>query len=197
MLFNKANKNFKDYRNFRWFFTSEGTLVIGGKSDEQNEFVLKNFLKPNYVVMHTSKPGSSFMIIQKDNPSEKDINETAMFTACFSQQWKKAEKTIDIDIFKGSQIYKIKGMKLGTFGVKNKEKTIKVKPKLDLIIQKGKLRAVPANGHEEKLGEIIQGNLTKEQAAEKIGKIIRDKFHLPISKEEIMSAIPSDKLSVK
>ena len=32
---------------------------------------------------------------------------------------------------------------------------------------------------------------------EKIAKIIQDKFHLPVHKDEIMQAIPSDKLSVK
>jgi len=187
----------KDYRNYRWFFTSKGSLVIGGKSDEQNEFVLKNFLKPNYIVMHTSKPGSPFMIIQKENPDKEELNETAIFTACFSQEWKKGNKTIEIDIFKGNQLYKTKSMKKGTFGVKNKKETIKVKPKLLLIIQKGRLRAVPENGYEKKLGEITQGKLTKEKASEKIAKKIRDKFHLPISKEEILQAIPSDKLNVK
>jgi predicted ribosome quality control (RQC) complex YloA/Tae2 family protein len=73
----------KDYRNYRWFFTSNGILVVGGKSDEQNELVIKNFLKPEYTVMHTSKPGSSFTIIQSDNPSKEDLEETAIFCACF------------------------------------------------------------------------------------------------------------------
>ena len=193
-LFNKPV-----YENYRWFFTSAGNLVIGGKSDEQNEIVLKNFLKPNYIILHTTKPGSPFMIIQSDNPSKKEIEETGIFCACFSQQWKnsKSNEKIEIDIFKGEQIYKTKQMKIGTFGVKGNKDTLKVKPKLDLIIQKGKLRAVPSNGHEEKLAEIKPGEMNKEQASEKIAKIISSKYHYPISKEEIMQAIPSDKISVK
>ncbi len=189
----------KNYRNYRWFFTSDGTLVVGGKSDEQNELAIKNFLKPNYTVMHTVKPGSPFMIIQSDNPSKKDLDETGIFCGCFSQQWKKVSKSqkIDVDVFKGEQIYKKKGMKLGTFGVKGKKEQMKVKPKLILIIQKGKLRAVPADGKNKILGEIKQGKLNKEQASEKIAKNIRDKFDFPVSREEIMQAIPSDKLDVK
>ena len=187
----------RKYENFRWFFTSSNTLVVGGKNDEQNEIVLKEFLKPNYIIMHTSAPGSPFMVIQSDKPSKKDIEETAIFCACFSQQWKSGKKLIDIDIFKGEQIYKTKTMKTGTFGVKDKKKTFKVKPELVLVIQNGKLRAVPKSTKQEALAEIKQGSLSKEEAAIKISRIIKDKYHFPVSRDEIMSAIPSDKLSVK
>ncbi|VVB77674.1 Uncharacterised protein [uncultured archaeon] len=187
----------RKYEEFRWFFTSNNVLVVGGKNDEQNEVVLKEFLKPNYIIMHTTAPGSPFMIIQSDNPTKKDLEEAAIFCACFSQQWKLGKKIIEIDVFKGEQVYKIKGMKTGTFGVKGDKKSVKVKPELVLVIQNGKLRAVPKTTIEQKLADIKQGLLSKEQAAEKISKIIRDKYQFPISKDEIMGAIPSDKLAVK
>ena len=187
----------KDYKNYRWFFTSNNVLVVGGKSDEQNEAVIKNFLRPDYTIMHTSLPGSPFMIIQSDKPTRNDLDETAVFCASFSQQWKNNKKQINIDIFKGNQIYKTKSMKIGTFGVKGDKETKKVKPELVLIIQKGRFRAVPEKGKEKKLAEIKPGKLTKEQAVEKLAKKIQDKFHLPVHKDEIMQAIPSDKLSVK
>ena len=187
----------KKYESFRWFFTSNNVLVVGGKSDEQNEIVLKEFIKPNYIIMHTSAPGSPFMVIQSDNPSKKDIEEAGVFCACFSQQWKLGKRLVEIDVFKGEQIYKLKGMKTGTFGVKGNKKTIKAKPELVLVIQNGKLRAVPKTNDLKVLAEVKQGNISKEQASEKISKIIKDKYHFPISREEIMAAIPSGKLSVK
>lgn len=187
----------KDYKNYRWFFTSNNVLVVGGKSDGQNELVIRNFLKPDYTVMHTSAPGSSFMIIQSDKPTKKDLDETATFTACFSKQWKTGKGNIEIDIFQGSQVYKVKAMKLGTFGVKGDKESVKVKPELKLIIQKGKFKAVPNSGKEAVLVELKRGKLSKEDAAEKIAKKIRDEFHLPVHKDEIMQAIPSDKLGVK
>jgi len=187
-----------DYENYRWFFTSSGTLVVGGKSDKQNENVLKNFLKPNYIVMHTNKPGSAFMIIQSDRPSNKDLKETSVVTACFSQQWKKANgKNIEVDMFKAPQIFKNKFMKTGTFGVRGSKRIFKVKPELSLVLQKGKLRAVSNSTKEKILVSITPGKSTKEEATEKIFKTIKDKFHLLVSKEEIMRAIPSDKLSIK
>ena len=189
----------KDYKNYRWFFTSNNVLVVGGKSDEQNELVIRNFLKPDYTVMHTSAPGSSFMIIQTEKPTKKDLEETAIFTACFSKQWKSSTTSIEVDIFEGSQIYKTKQMKIGTFGVKGNKESVKVKPELVLIIQKGKFRAIPdpKNKKEKILMEIKRGKLSKEEASEKIAKKIRDKFHLPVHKDEIMQAIPSDKLGIK
>ena len=116
--------------NYRWFYTSSNKLVVGGKNDEQNELVLKNFLKEDYIVIHTTNPGSPFMIIQSYNPTKKDIDETAVFCSCFSKSWKLGSKKIDVDVFKGSQIFKTKNMKTGTFGVKGSKKTIKVKPEL-------------------------------------------------------------------
>lgn len=187
----------RKYENFRWFLTSNNILVIGGKSDEQNELALMEFSSPHFSVLHTSEPGSPFCVLNSEKPGKKDIEEAAIFCACFSQQWKLGKKEISVDIFKREQIYKKETMKLGTFGVKGDKKTIKVKPKLYLVIQNGRLRAVPDAGDEKKLAEIKQGNMTKEQASDKIAKIIKDKFRFPISKEEIMSAIPSDRLDIK
>ena len=187
----------KSYEEYRWFFTSSGILVVGGKSDLQNEKVLNEFSSPNYIVTHTNEPGSPFMIIVSNKPDTKDIEEIAIFCACFSKQWKLKQSKIEIDIFSRSQVYKIKKMKTGTFGVKDTVKKISVKPELVLVIQKGKLRSVPKTTKEEKIASLTPGNLNKEQATEKISKIIKDNYHFPISKDEIRSAIPSDKLEVQ
>jgi predicted ribosome quality control (RQC) complex YloA/Tae2 family protein len=189
----------KDYMSYRWFFTSDGNLVVGGKSEDQNELALRYFRKPHYTVMHTTNPGSPFMIIQSDDPSKSDIEECAIFCACFSKEWKGAKKggKIDIDVFKGADIFKSKEMKTGTFGVKKKKK-VKAKPELMVIIQKGKIKAVPkVKREEESLAVITPGKMDKEAAAEKIAKKIKDKYLLPVSREEVMQAIPSGNMSVR
>jgi len=194
MLNNKAEN--QEYLNYRWFLTSDKKLVVGGKSDSQNELAIKNFLRPQYTLMHTTLPGSPFMIILSNEPSKKDIEETAIVTGCFSQQWKIGKKDIEIDIFKGENVYKTKIMKIGTFGVKGGKKTVKINPELFLVIQRGKLRAVPKTTKEKKIAKITQGKMSKEEAANKIADIMRNQFEYPVSKDEIMQAIPSDKLSV-
>jgi hypothetical protein len=177
-----------DYQKFRWFFTSSGTLVIGGKSEEQNEAIVR-MAKPYQAVLHTKSPGSPFCVVMDNLEKKEDIQEAAIFCACFSQQWKKSKgKPIEVDIFRKEQMYKDKSMKTGTFGIKGAVEKIKANPKLYLEFQEGKLRSVP---FETEIAMIIPGQMSKSQAAE----IIRKKLELPL--DEIMSSLPSDGISIK
>jgi hypothetical protein len=187
-----SEKRGQDYEKYRWFFTSSGKLVIGGKNAEQNESIMSG-VENDDVIMHTSSPGSPFCIIK--NPSENDIEEAAVFTACFSHEWKRGKDKAEVHIFKGEQVTKNKGMKTGTFGVLGSVKRKKVNLKLILEFQKGKLRAVPYNGKKGII--IVPGSLDKIQAATKLMDIIKNKKNYPITKEEIMSAIPSDNMAIK
>ena len=177
-----------DYQKYRWFFTSSGILVIGGKSDSQNEQVIKE-AKPNEVILHTKSPGSPFCVIKEFMEENNDIKEAAIFCASFSQAWKKSKgKPIEVHSFTKQQIKKTKGMKTGTFGINGKVEKIKVIPRLYLTFQEGKLRAVP---FETDIAMILPGEMRKEQAALMISK----KLEIPI--EEVMSALPADGIAVK
>jgi len=163
---------------YRWFYTSKGKLVIAGKNSAQNEEIMKKIKKTD-VILHTATPGSPFCIIK--NPTPKELEETAIFCACFSQQWKKRKKKAEVHIFKGSQVFKEKRMKKGTFGVLSKVSKKKVLLQLWLKKQKGKLRAVPFPTKVK----IIPGKITKQKAA----KNIAEKFKVKI--EEALQAIPA------
>jgi hypothetical protein len=184
--------NTENYQNYRWFVTSSGKLVIGGKSAEQNEEIMSN-LRNDDVIMHTSAPGSPFCIVKK--PTKKDLEEVAIFTASFSQQWKSGKKTADVDVFFGKNVSKTKEMKVGTFGVLGKVVKKKVELRLFLDVQKGRLRAVPETAAKTPLLKIFPGRLDKEKAADKILKIL-DSKGIVVKKEEIMAAIPSDRLEI-
>ena len=178
-----------DFKKYRWFFTSSGSLVIGGKSDSQNEEVVKE-AKPNEVVVHTKEPGSPFCVIKEAiEETSEDIKEAATFCACLSQTWKKSKgKPIEVHVFTKQQVEKKKSMKSGTFGIKGAYDKIKVIPELSLTFQEGVLRAVP---FESDIARIMPGEMKKEQAAMMISK----KLEVPI--EEVMSALPADGISVK
>lgn len=185
----------KDFEKYRWFITSSGKLVIAGKNAEQNEEIVRNNAKEDAVIMHTSSPGSPFSIIKK--PNRKDLEETAIFTACFSHDWKKLKKgrSSEVHVFLGSQVLKDKNMKIGTFGIVGKPEKRKVEMKLTLTIQKGKIRAVPESAAKEKIAVILRGNLTKEKAAEKLLEILKTKAY-KFTKEEVMAAIPSGNMLI-
>lgn len=110
--------------NFRKFTTSSGKIVLGGKSAENNEELIKQ-IQPFETILHTAMPGSPFVNI-KEKATKKDIEEASIFCARYSQDWRDNKQNVTIHIFKGKDIYKNKTMKLGTFGV-NKIKKITIK----------------------------------------------------------------------
>jgi predicted ribosome quality control (RQC) complex YloA/Tae2 family protein len=122
--------------NFREFTTSSGKKVICGKSAEQNEELVKQFIGKGNKIFHTEKPGSPFCIIEDLKASKKDIEETAVFCASKSQDWRDNKNDVNIHIFTGKDTYKRKGMKAGMFGVR-KFKTLKIKKKdIDVLEKK-------------------------------------------------------------
>jgi predicted ribosome quality control (RQC) complex YloA/Tae2 family protein len=112
---------------FREYILKSGTLVLAGKSAENNEELVSQ-VQPNEEVFHTSKPGSPFVNIKYEKVSEKDRRETAIFCASKSQDWRDNKSNVEVHYFKGKDISKSKSMKTGTFAVK-KFKKILVKKK--------------------------------------------------------------------
>lgn len=113
---------------FRIFFTTSGKEVLGGKSAENNEELIKQ-IEDKSIVLHTKEKGSPFVEIKNKDEgkiSKKDIYEAGVFCSVYSQDWKKNKGDVIIHIFKGEDIFKENKMKTGTFGVKkNKEMKIK------------------------------------------------------------------------
>src|SRR3989344_4455030 len=132
---------FEDYQKYRWFVTSSGKLVIGGKSAEQNEALLKKLKssEEDRIIMHTAQPGSPFSVILSpiNSVNSSDMIEGAIFTASFSRAWRQEKKKINVDIFYLSSLYKLSSMKKGTWGVKNSPKKSSTKLALVLTKQKG------------------------------------------------------------
>ena len=122
-----VNNSLQNISKFRSFKTSSGKLVLSGKNAENNEELIKQS-EPEELVFHTEKPGSPFVNIKNKSASSEDIKETAIFCAAKSQDWRDNKNDVKVNLFKGKDISKRKGMKTGTFEVKNK-KTILIKKK--------------------------------------------------------------------
>lgn len=105
-----------------------GTRILLGKNAEGNEDLVNQFKGKENIILHTAEPGSPFCVIDDLKPLLKEIKEAAIYCALFSQDWRDNKVDVKIHIFTGKDVYKRKGMKEGTFGVK-KYKLIKVKKK--------------------------------------------------------------------
>lgn len=186
----------ENYKKYRWFFTSSGKLVVGGKSALQNEELLHLIKgeRGDFILMHTSSPGSPFSIILNDKceASKDDLEETAIFTACFSQAWKSGKKNVSVDIFKASQVSKSDKMKIGTWGVLGEIKSISVPLELFLVRQEKVLRAVPRESAKA-LFRIVPGRLDKEDIIAKIQLETKEQ----LKQDELLSALPAGKIKIE
>jgi predicted ribosome quality control (RQC) complex YloA/Tae2 family protein len=78
------------YERYRWFFTSDGMLAIGGRDAPSNSAVVRKHLKKNDKIFHGDIFGSPFFILKDaENPSTASMNEVAHATVCFSRAWRE------------------------------------------------------------------------------------------------------------
>lgn len=86
---NKARKVYW-FEKFYWFITSENYLVIGGRDQQQNELIVKRYMKPNDVYVHADLHGASSVVVK--NPTDqaippKSLNEAGTMAICYSVAW--------------------------------------------------------------------------------------------------------------
>ncbi|TXT56669.1 MAG: hypothetical protein BAJATHORv1_20261 [Candidatus Thorarchaeota archaeon] len=79
----------KWYEKFRWFKSSEGYLVLGGRDVKTNEQLAKRHMTANDVFLHASLHGAPYTIIKVPDkpPSEITLREAAQFAVTFSRAW--------------------------------------------------------------------------------------------------------------
>jgi predicted ribosome quality control (RQC) complex YloA/Tae2 family protein len=77
------------YEKFRWFISSEGFLVLGGRDVKSNENLAKRQMGPNDVFLHAALHGAPYTVIKvpDDPPGEKTLEEAAQFAVTFSRAW--------------------------------------------------------------------------------------------------------------
>lgn len=82
---NKARKVYW-FEKFFWFISSENYLVIAGRDQQQNEQIVKRYLKPSDIYVHADIHGASSVVIK--NPSgqpvpPKTLNEAGTMAICY------------------------------------------------------------------------------------------------------------------
>jgi len=83
----KVERKKEWYEKFRWFKTSKGLFVLGGRDATTNEIVIKKHVDKDDLIFHTEMAGSPFFVL-KGGADEESIREVADATATFSKAWK-------------------------------------------------------------------------------------------------------------
>ncbi|WP_123537503.1 ribosome rescue protein RqcH [Halosimplex salinum] len=94
------------YEEFRWFHTSDGFLVIGGRDAEDNEALVKKYLDRGDRFFHAQAHGGPATILKATGPSESydgDVDipesskrEAAQFAVSYSSIWKDGKFAGDV-----------------------------------------------------------------------------------------------------
>lgn len=86
---NKTRKTYW-FEKFLWFITSENFLCVGGRDQQQNEMIVKKYLKQGDLYVHADLHGASSIVI-KNHTSEpippKSLNEAGAMAICNSAAW--------------------------------------------------------------------------------------------------------------
>ena len=77
------------YEKFRWFISSEGFLVLGGRDAKSNENLAKRQMGANDVFLHAALHGAPYTIVKvpDEPPGEQTLEEAAQFAVTFSRAW--------------------------------------------------------------------------------------------------------------
>ncbi len=105
----KITRGKRWYETFRWFYSSDKFLVVGGKDATTNEILIKKHLEKKDLVFHADIHGAPFFIIK--NPENLEIpegtkEETAQMAATYSSAWKSGIGGCDVYYVHPEQVSK-------------------------------------------------------------------------------------------
>jgi len=79
------------FERYRWFYTSDGILAVGGRDSSSNSAIIRKRLEKNDKVFHTESSGSPFFLLKDDiSPTSASLDEVAHATVCFGRAWKES-----------------------------------------------------------------------------------------------------------
>jgi len=78
------------YDAFRWFFSSDGFLVVGGRDADTNEEIVKKYMAPGDVFFHADVHGAPATIVKTEGKEvpETTLKEAAQFAISYSSVWR-------------------------------------------------------------------------------------------------------------
>ena len=91
------------FHRFRWFTTSDGVLVLGGKDASQNEELVKKYMEGGDRFVHADVHGASVVIVKG---STGRMDEVAQFAASYSGAWRSGHFAADVYAVGPSQVSK-------------------------------------------------------------------------------------------
>jgi len=167
------------YEKFRWFYSSEGFLCIGGRDATSNEIVIKKHAEKGDLVFHSEMAGSPFFVVKTENkkPGEATIAEAAQATASYSRAWKAGIAVADVFFVSPEQVSKEarpgEYIEKGAFMVYGRKNTLTAETKLAVGLKDSNIIGGPVDSIRAQTDNFVvisQGTEKASDAAKKIKK---------------------------
>ncbi|WP_449539954.1 Rqc2 family fibronectin-binding protein [Ferdinandcohnia sp. Marseille-Q9671] len=127
---NKKNKQSKPIiENYE---SSDGTPILVGKNNKQNDYLTNKLAARDDIWLHTKDIPGSHVIIRSKQPSKETILEAATIAAYFSKA--KNSSSVPVDYTLVRHVKKPNGSKPG-FVIYDNQQTVYVTPEEDLIVK--------------------------------------------------------------
>ncbi|MBN2154063.1 MAG: NFACT family protein [Candidatus Lokiarchaeota archaeon] len=152
------------FEKFRWFVSSDGYLVLGGRDAGSNEALFAKYTRPNDLFFHSDAPGAPVVIVRnKRDASVEDIpvqtmKEAATFGVSYSRSWREGLSAADIYCIPPGQVSKTppsgEYLPKGSFvirGERNHFKNVKLEVGIGVKLVKGSID-VPRDAAEQSNG---------------------------------------------
>jgi len=103
------------YEQFRWFHTSDGFLVIGGRDADDNEAIVKKYMERGDRFFHAQASGAPATVLKATGPSEPSrevefpqstLEQAAQFAVSYSAVWKAGQFAGDVYMVEPDQVTK-------------------------------------------------------------------------------------------
>ncbi|WP_010282583.1 Rqc2 family fibronectin-binding protein [Bacillus timonensis] len=129
----KGNKKMKPTKpSIERYVASDGTEILVGKNNKQNDYVTNKLAARDDIWLHTKDIPGSHVIIRSKQPSSETILEAATIAAYFSKA--KNSSSVPVDYTLVRHVKKPNGSKPG-FVIYDNQQTVYVTPEEDLIVK--------------------------------------------------------------
>ncbi|MCH1623842.1 Rqc2 family fibronectin-binding protein [Ferdinandcohnia quinoae] len=131
--FQKGNKKNKPTKPIiEKYESSDGTEILVGKNNKQNEYLTNKFAGKDDIWLHTKDIPGSHVVIRSKTPTEETIIEAATIAAYFSKAKNSSSVPVDFTLIR--YVKKPNGSKPGYVTYDNQQ-TVYVTPDEDLILK--------------------------------------------------------------
>ncbi|HSB46663.1 MAG TPA: NFACT RNA binding domain-containing protein [Candidatus Bilamarchaeum sp.] len=95
------------FEKFHFAYTAGGRLMLGGRSAQQNDFLVSKHMDERDLFFHADIQGGAVVVL-KDGlaAGEDELPEAAQFAASFSNAWKNGNAGVDVYCVKKDQLTK-------------------------------------------------------------------------------------------